>query len=156
MPQHHELPIRCYGVAVVILRQDGDQTNTLLLKREPASNGQWCQVAGAIEHGETAWQAALREVREETGLVPSRLYSGDICEQYYNPITDDIRIAPVFVGFVPQSQAVILNHEHTDFQWVTIDEACAILPFAGQRRVFQHVEREFVERTPNELRLIDD
>ena len=155
MPLRLELPIRCYGVAVVILRQDADQTKTLLLQREPASNGQWCQVAGGIEPGETAWQAALREVREETGLVPSRLYSADICEQYYNPTTDDIRIAPVFVGFVAQAQTVILNHEHTDFRWMTINEACAILPFAGQRRVFQHVELEFVDRTPNELRLIE-
>ncbi|WP_312882971.1 NUDIX domain-containing protein [Rhizobium etli] len=30
-------------------------------------SGEWCQIAGGIEHGETAWQAALREAKEETG-----------------------------------------------------------------------------------------
>ena len=51
-------------------------------------------------------------------------------------------------------QSVVLNHEHTDFQWVTVDEALTIAPFAGQRRVYEHVKREFVDRTPNRLLLI--
>jgi dATP pyrophosphohydrolase len=31
-------------------------------------------VSGAVEAGETGWAAALREIEEETGLVPERFY----------------------------------------------------------------------------------
>jgi len=123
----------------------------LLLRRSPVSNGQWCQVAGGIEQGETAWQAALREIKEETGLVPDLFYSGDICEQFYEIDQDAIWIGPVFVGFVSDNQTFVLNDEHTDFQWVTIEEAQNIVPFAGQRRVYEHIKHEFVDRPPNEL-----
>lgn len=68
---------------MVILREAGDAHEVLLLRRNGSLAGEWCQIAGAIEAGETAWQAALREVEEETGLRPSRFYSADIYEQFY-------------------------------------------------------------------------
>lgn len=50
--------------------------------------GAWCQVTGGIETGEKAWQAALRDVREETGIILGSLWSGDIVEQFYEPHRD--------------------------------------------------------------------
>ncbi|MBB3464556.1 8-oxo-dGTP pyrophosphatase MutT (NUDIX family) [Rhizobium sp. BK377] len=41
----------------------------LLLRRNHTLVGEWCQIAGAIEEGEKAWEAALREVNEETNLT---------------------------------------------------------------------------------------
>jgi len=154
MPEHCEIPIRCYGVSAVILRREKTTTKMLLLRRAPASNGQWCQIAGGIERNETAWQAALREIKEEANLIPDLFYSADICEQFYEVDKDAIWIAPVFVGFVSAEQNVTLNDEHTDFQWVTIEDAQRIVPFSGQRRVYEHIKREFIDRAPNELLLI--
>lgn len=50
------------GVAVVVLQHE----RVLLTQREDFAN--WCLPGGAVENGETLDQAALREVREETGL----------------------------------------------------------------------------------------
>lgn len=55
---------------------------------------------------------------------------------------------PVFVGFVDADAAVVINYEHSEFQWVPFDAALGMVPFAGQRNVLRHVEAEFVLREP--------
>nr|WP_150852027.1 NUDIX domain-containing protein [Sinorhizobium arboris] len=70
-----DIPIRCSAVSVVLLRLVEGQPEVLLLRRNHTLIGEWCQIAGAIENGEKAWEAALREVKEETGLACRQLYS---------------------------------------------------------------------------------
>ncbi|HBD83024.1 MAG TPA: NUDIX hydrolase, partial [Dehalococcoidia bacterium] len=43
----------------------------------------WQEISGLIEPRETAWEAALREIKEETGLTPYRFYSADFVERFY-------------------------------------------------------------------------
>lgn len=144
----HEIPVRCYGISVVILKPDKENLQILLLKRNHTLQGEWCQIAGKIKNGEKAWQGALRELKEETGLTPIKLYSADICEQFYEIDKDSIWIAPVFVAYVSESSIVKLNHEHSDFGWFAVNEAIEKLPFAGQRKVLRHVDEEFIQKTP--------
>lgn len=144
-----EIPVRCFLVAAYLLRGTGTETRTLLMKRTGGSlDGIWCQVSGSIEEGETAWQAALREIREETGITPTRFYTTDLCEQFYEPDRDSLTVAPVFVGTVPDDVAVTLNEEHGDYAWCTLDESLEKLQFPGQRRIVTEIWREFVEREP--------
>lgn len=149
------IPIRCSAVSVVLLRRTGDETQALLLRRNHTLVGEWCQIVGSIEDGEKAWEAALREVREETGLKCSHLYSADICEQFYEADRDAISMLPVFVGFVETNATVAINHEHSEFRWVSFEAALNMVPFAGQRHVLRHVEAEFVEREPVRHLLIE-
>lgn len=118
------------------------------MRRNHTLIGEWCQISGSIEEGEKAWEAALREVREETGLACEKLYSADICEQFYEADRDAISILPVFVGFVDTGAKVTLNHEHSEFRWVSFEDALTMVPFAGQRKVLRHIEAEFVQREP--------
>jgi dATP pyrophosphohydrolase len=146
------IAINSYGVSVFVIKLESDAHKVLLLLRSARETLQdmWCQVAGAVEPGETAWQAALRELREETGLTPSRLYSADICEQFYDLNQDRIEIVPVFVAFLDSDQQITLNDEHTAYRWVTFEEARDLLVFAGQRSVLAAIKREFLDRQPNE------
>lgn len=146
-----EIPIRSFAVSVVLIREVAGRYEVLLLRRTRTMRGEWCQVAGAIEPGETAWQAALREVQEETGLVPQTLYSGDLCEQFYEADQDAISLLPVFVGFVSGDAQVILNAEHSEHRWLGFEDAVALVPFAGQRHLLRHVHTEFAARTPHPL-----
>lgn len=54
------------GVGAVVFNDAGD---ILLIKRgKPPQYGRWMVPGGRLEWGETLEQAAIREVREETGL----------------------------------------------------------------------------------------
>jgi dihydroneopterin triphosphate diphosphatase len=149
-----EIPIKSFAVSVVVVRENETGHDVLLLRRTRSLAGEWCQIAGAIEPGETAWQAALRETKEETGLTLQRLYSADICEQFYEADRGAISLLPVFVGFAGSTETVRLNAEHSEFQWVPFDQAVNMVPFAGQRNVLRHVQKEFVEQEPNRWLLI--
>jgi dATP pyrophosphohydrolase len=95
-------------------------------------------------------------VKEETGLSCTRLYSADICEQFYEADRDAITLAPVFVGYVDAEAQVVLNEEHSEFCWTSFSNAVDMVPFAGQRRVLRHVEAEFVHRQPVKLLLLHE
>ncbi|MEM9105270.1 MAG: NUDIX domain-containing protein [Pseudomonadota bacterium] len=145
----HSIPVRPFLSSVFALRRIGSSCEVLLLKRAQSLAGAWCQVAGSIEEGETAWQAGLRELREETGLVPTSFYSADICEQFYEAERDAITMAPVFVAFVDPKAAVVLNHEHSAFRWFGLEEAVETVSFGGQRKALRWIEEEFVQRKPS-------
>ena len=146
-----EIPIKAFLVSVVVLREGIDGVEVLLLKRNGSLAGTWCQVAGKIEAAETAWQAALRELEEETGLVPDRLYSADICEQFYEAGRDAITIAPVFVAYVGSDAEIRLNAEHSAFRWLDFAEAAELVSFGGQRRVLRWIKDEFIDRAPSDF-----
>jgi dATP pyrophosphohydrolase len=150
-----ELPIRCHGVSSFLLKKDNGGYRVLLLKRKQTIQGAWAGVAGKIEEGEKAWQAILREIKEEAGLTPEKLYSADTCEQFYEIDKDSIWIAPVFVAYAPDSAVVTINEEHCEFGWFTLEEAILKVSFPEQRRILRHIQEEFVQRQPVEWLLID-
>jgi dATP pyrophosphohydrolase len=144
------IAIQSWLVAAVVLQDDRKQPRTLLLRRAKAAmRGEWSYVAGSVETGENAPQAIRRELSEETGLIASRLYSADFCEQFYEAQRASICIVPAFVAFVDPKAAITLNAEHDDWRWVTIAQAVGLVPFGGQRRLFEHVRENFIRRPPS-------
>lgn len=140
--------VRCYGISSIVMRRRATGSQVLMLRRATTLEGEWCQVAGKIETGETAWQAALREIAEETALTPTSLYSAEILEQFYEIDKNSIWIAPVFAAFVDATQEVRINEEHTEFRWVSFRKAVTMVPFPGQKRVLRHVRSLFGRGLP--------
>ncbi|PYE47838.1 dATP pyrophosphohydrolase [Paenibacillus barcinonensis] len=122
----------------------------LMLKRDGRMlHNEWCYIGGGIEHGEKAWEAALREIREETGITEVRLYSSNQFEQFYSPVEDYIYMAPVFVGYVHEDQPVQLNHEHSEQRWMTFEEAKQHAALPGIDDILDFVEKHFAKKTPS-------
>ena len=88
------------GVGAVIIEPDGkDEARVALVKRaHPPIQGQWSIPGGVLEVGELVREAAIREAREETGLIvePGELLgvfdrvlrSGDGRVQYHYVLID--------------------------------------------------------------------
>src|SRR5881409_1035062 len=120
--------------AYVLRRGEGSKgVEVLALRRAPAgrSPGSWETVHGHIEPGETPVEAARREVREEAGLEPARLYNLSRVEAFYRHRTNDIALIPVFVGLVEARAEARHSSEHDRAEWLTPAEAVGGSPGPG-------------------------
>jgi dihydroneopterin triphosphate diphosphatase len=151
-----EVRTRSRAVSCFALKKVGDETKVLIMKRvgEPM-HGQWFQCAGRIEAGETAWQAALRELKEEANLTPRAFYSAEICDQFYSHQADAIMLFPVFVAYIDEADEVTLNEEHSEYKWMSRNEAETHLPFPNQRVILGRIWFDFVENEPTPLLKIE-
>lgn len=128
--------VRVAFVDVLVLRGSGEALEVLCLRRAPAarSPGSWEVVHGHIDPGETPVVAALREMREETGLQALQLYNLSRVEMFYRHTADEVVLIPVFAVFVPANGQVRVSAEHDRFEWLTPDQARARLAWPRERR----------------------
>jgi 8-oxo-dGTP pyrophosphatase MutT (NUDIX family) len=82
----------------------------------------WETVHGHIEAGESPEEAAVREVREETGLSVQRLYSVTVQPFYLHKLAT-VELAVVFAAFVDRAQPITLGAEHIRHEWLSPDAA---------------------------------
>ena len=133
--------IRVDLIDVYVLRGAGAQLEVLALRRAAGGRcpGSWETVHGHIENGELPQQAALRELHEETGLVPRSLYNLSRVETFYLHGTDHLSLVPVFAAFVDAS-AVRLGGEHDAFEWLTLAGARQRFAWPRERRAVEDIE----------------
>ena len=112
-----------------------NKLNFLILKRSKTKIYEylWQGVSGKIEKGETASQTAIRELKEETGLVPYRMFVADHVSSFYESDFDQINMVPVF-GIEVKSAGVILSDEHCKFKWTSFENAYDKLTWNGQKK----------------------
>lgn len=73
-------------------------------------------VAGSIEEGESAIEAAKRETQEEVGIDPS-----EVDYYFVDREGSDEQTFNFFVGVVEEEFVPRLSEEHTDYIWVEKD-----------------------------------
>jgi 8-oxo-dGTP pyrophosphatase MutT (NUDIX family) len=127
---------------VIFRASDGDFEVALCLKKRGKV---WCLPKGLVEKNEKAEDAALREVREETGL------EGEIVEkigeinfdffgrQHYFKTVHFYLLR--YVGGSPSDH----DFEVDDARWFSISDAVRILGYENERNVMRRA-RELLER----------
>ena len=135
----------------VVRPGEGPGTHEFLqLRRSPHETlgGAWSIVRGAIEEGETAWQAALRELLEETGLRPAEFFQLDTIDLFYLVAGDSLWHVPGFCAVVARDAEVILNEEHDDVRWVPRERIDADFLWPGERAQLAELCREILDEGP--------
>ena len=128
--------VRAGLVDLYPLRQGPAGLEALVLRRGPHGRcpGSWEAVHGHIEPGEHPADAARRELQEETGLVPLRLYNLSRVELFYQHRQDEVALVPVFVAFVTAGAEVALSDEHDRAEWLPAEEAGRRFAWPRERR----------------------
>ncbi len=128
-----------------IFRETQNGLEFLLLKR--AENeiypGLWQMVNGKVEGDETAYQAAIREITEETGLRPEQLWVVPNVNTFYSHELNVISLLPVFAAKVKAGEKVTICEEHSDSCWYSPEEAKDLLAWEGQRHSVELISRYY-------------
>ncbi len=128
--------VRATTGAVIV--KDG---KVLLIKRghEPFKD-YWAIPGGHIDYGETAEQAIIREIKEETGLTFCPAFIGYVDELY--PDINWHGEVLLFKGTVT-GQEMIDNEEIVGIGWFDIDEAIKMkLAFNHEKSLEKYKEEE--------------
>ena len=89
------------GTVEVVVFRIAEAPEFLVLQRSDHVSiypGLWQIVSGKLEKGEKAWQAAVREAREETGLLPLKLYNTPLTNTFYVLPGDFVNLSPGLRG----------------------------------------------------------
>ena len=107
-----------------VYKKVNDETKFLLLKRakDLVFPHIWQMVSGTIEDDEKAYETALRELNEETGIKSDSLYKIPKVSVFYYIEKDTINLVPVFLVEC-KSETIVLSEEHSEYGWFDLPEA---------------------------------
>ncbi|HEX9219240.1 MAG TPA: NUDIX domain-containing protein, partial [Gemmatimonadaceae bacterium] len=112
-------------IELFVIRHNGGDWRVLTLQRAPDGKrpGSWETVYGKIDAREKPEKAAVRELREETGLESEALYNVTVSSFYLHE-SRTIQMCTTFAAFVEEDAHVTLSGEHQKFEWLSVDDAC--------------------------------
>jgi 8-oxo-dGTP pyrophosphatase MutT (NUDIX family) len=132
--------LRIGVVDVYVIRPYRDEWLVLTLQRATTTRCplSWETVHGRLEPEERPEDAAVREVREETGLAVDRLYS-ITCQPFYLHGMGVVQMAVVFAAFVREPADVSLGEEHVRHEWLPVADASLRFTWPREREALAHI-----------------
>lgn len=131
---------------VCMKTDEGDKF--LLLKRSENTKiypGIWQMITGTIESHEHTKDTLNRELEEETGLKPSRIFSIPKINTFYLAISDKICMSPVFLTIV-ENEDVTISDEHTEYKWASYELARELIHWPNQVESLELIKKYMDDR----------
>ena len=110
------------SAGIVLYNDDNDEVRFLVLKYP---GGHWDFVKGKMENSEEPKQTAIRETKEETGIIDVEFIDGfneEISYTFYVK-NEEIDKKVIFYLGKTKSTEIIISHEHLDFAWLNLKDA---------------------------------
>jgi 8-oxo-dGTP diphosphatase len=115
----------------------------LVKRRYPPNQGKWALPGGLVELGETVQGAAVREVREETGLWVEVEGLLDVQTDIHRDSEGRLEYHYILVDYlaIPVRGRMKLNPESSDFGWFDEEQARGLSTTSGTRAVLRNYFR---------------
>ncbi len=132
------------GVYVVVYRLDEKKIKYLVLKRAEDWTG-WELLKGGVDKDETPKKTAEREVKEEAGLDIEAKLSKE--KNIFYSEKNNAKLKHVMTVFFAKSNSeeVQISNEHSEYKWVSSDEAMDLLSFEDIKELLKKVNEEIIE-----------
>lgn len=116
-----------------------DEVKLLVLKRAPDVQyaNQWRMIGGKVRSKETFYNAAVRELKEETSLTPDLFWSIPSVNQFYDHNSDRVLQIPPFGAQIKNNVSITLNHEHVSWKWISPEEIDTYIQWPEQKRLMK-------------------
>jgi 8-oxo-dGTP pyrophosphatase MutT (NUDIX family) len=124
----------------VVYRRTDDGKIEILLAARRTRKGEiaWGLAKGGIEEGETIEAAAVREVREETGI--EAVIEGSLGETRYFYVWEEVRIRKTVHFFLMRAiggNVEDRDDEMEEIRWFPLSRALKRAAYRGEREVLQ-------------------
>jgi bis(5'-nucleosidyl)-tetraphosphatase len=127
----------------IVYRKFHGNIEILLIKH--VNSGHWSFPKGHIEIGETEYQTALREIKEETGIdVLIDTSFREIVS--YSPKKDTNKVVVYFLGKAKNYDFMPQQEEISDIKWVEIGVAKTILTYDNDKTIVNKAKIAIKER----------
>ena len=112
----------------------------------------WDFAKGHVHEGESDLDAALRELREETGITDVRVvpdFEHPITYFFRHPKRGLVRKTVVFFLAESAGRDVVLSHEHVGYTFLPFDRAVAKVTFPTAKQVLHAAQEHLSGRAGN-------
>ncbi len=119
--------------------EDGEPYVAVILRRNRGGRLEWCLPKGHLEEGETTEDAAVREIREETGVSGTVICHLSSVEYWFKG--SHARVHKMVHHYLTEYTGGTITAENDpdreaeDAAWVKLKAAPEVLSYANERRV---------------------
>jgi len=131
-------------IQVHITYKDNDRLYHLALKRSKSCKlypGMWQIVTGSVEPDEHAYDAAIRELKEETGLESEVWYKLPYLGGFYDMKRNTVESVPAFAVLYQNKPNIIISDEHSEYKWIKNSEIENYMPIPDHINGIMQLEK---------------
>ena len=139
-----------YSAGGVVFRPNADDTGWDIIAVQRARHGDWSLPKGHIESGETRQQAAIREVKEESGVDARIVHPLGEVDYFFRKYGGGLIHKTVYHFLLEATNEQLggPNWEVSEARWVNINEADDLLTYPKDKDVVAMALTELRRRYP--------
>ena len=119
----------------IILYNNQQNKKQFLILKYPG--GHWDFVKGKMENLEESKQTAIRETKEETGIIDIEFIDGFKEEISYTFYINKKQIDKKVIFYLGKTETnkILLSHEHLDYAWLDFKSAMEIITYENAKNI---------------------